>query len=104
MLKSDLSKEFNRLETGLIEAKGLKWCGNDAPVLVYPEKVFLLGPNETEQIDHPTKSAGIKIFTEIDCLRIISSETTYILERVQNSLSKTFKIASTTPSAKLLNA
>lgn len=41
---------------------------------------------------------------EIDGLRIITSEKTYFLERVQPVLLKTFKIASISPSAKLLNA
>lgn len=41
---------------------------------------------------------------EIDGLRIVSSEKTYFLERVQAVLLKTFKIASISPSAKLLNA
>lgn len=51
-----------------------------------------------------TKTGGIRIFNEMDGLRIISSEKTYFLERVQQSLTKTFKIAAVTPSAKLLNA
>lgn len=42
--------------------------------------------------------------TEVDGLRIITSEKTYFLERVQPVLIKTFKIASIAPSAKLLNA
>lgn len=41
VLKSDLSKEFNRLDTRLIDAKALIWCGNDAPILSYPDKIAL---------------------------------------------------------------
>ena len=44
VLKSDLSKEFNRLDTRLIDAKSLVWCGNDAPILTYPDKIVLVGP------------------------------------------------------------
>ena len=42
--------------------------------------------------------------TEMDGLRIVTSEKTYFLERVHPTLLKTFKIASISPSAKLLNA
>ena len=51
-----------------------------------------------------TKTGGIKIFNEIDGMRVITSEKTYFLERVQQPMVKTFKIASTTPAAKLINA
>ncbi len=51
VLKPDLSAEFNRLDTGLRDAKGLEWCGSDAPVLSYPDKIVVVGPNESETID-----------------------------------------------------
>lgn len=50
------------------------------------------------------KAGGIKLSNEMDGLRVISAEKTYFLERVQQCMTKTFKIASTTPAAKLLNA
>jgi hypothetical protein len=59
VLKSDLTKEFNRFNTGLIDAKSLDWCGNDVTVLTYPDKIVLVGPNECEPIDMRAKSAGI---------------------------------------------
>mmetsp|Transcript_27223 Transcript_27223/g.26264 ORF Transcript_27223/g.26264 Transcript_27223/m.26264 type:complete len:326 (-) Transcript_27223:1065-2042(-) len=104
VLKADLSKEFNRLETGLMEAKSLVWCGNDAPILTYPDRIVLVGPRQYEIQDLRTKTAGIKIFNEIDGMRVVSSENTFFLERVQQPMVRTFKIASTTPGAKLLNA
>jgi hypothetical protein len=82
VLKSDLTKEFNRLNTGLIEAKSLDWCGNDVTVLTYPERIVLVGPNESEGIELRAKSAGIKCLTEIDGIRIVTSEKTYFMERV----------------------
>jgi hypothetical protein len=45
-MKSDRSAEFNRFDTELLEAKGLDWCGNDAPVLTYPDKIVIVGPND----------------------------------------------------------
>ena len=42
--------------------------------------------------------------TEVDGLRVLTSESTYFLERVQDSLRNTFSLASIYPSAKLHNA
>ena len=55
VLKSDLSKEFNRIDTKLIDAKTLDWCGNDITVLTYPDKVVMVGPNQFEIIDLKSK-------------------------------------------------
>lgn len=104
VLKSNLTKEFNRFDTRLLEANSLDWCGNDAPVLTYPDKIVLVGPNMFESIDLKTKTGGIKCANEIDGLRVVTSEKTYFIERVQQVLVKTFKIAAISPSAKLLNA
>ena len=82
VLKSDLSKEFNRLDTRLTEAKSLAWCGNDVTVLSYPDKIVLVGPNSSEILDMRTKTGGVQILNEIDGLRIVTSEKTYFLERV----------------------
>ncbi len=81
-MKSNYTKEFNRFDTRLIEAKGLDWCGNDAPVLTFPDKIVLVGPEQFEVINLFTKTAGIKCMNELDGLRVISSEKTYFLERV----------------------
>jgi hypothetical protein len=45
VLKSDLSKELNRMDTRLIDAKQLTWCANDIPILAYPDKIVLMGPS-----------------------------------------------------------
>lgn len=64
VMKSNFKKELNRFDTKLIDAKGLDWCGNDAPVLTYPDKVVLVGPNQFEVITMLTKTAGIQCLTE----------------------------------------
>ncbi|CDW81219.1 vacuolar assembling sorting protein vps16 [Stylonychia lemnae] len=104
VMKSNYQKEFNRFDTRLLEANALQWCGNDAPVLTFIDKIAIVGPQQFEILDFRTKTAGIKVMNEIDGLRIVSSEKTYFLERVQPVLLKSFKIASISPSAKLLNA
>jgi len=104
VLKSDLKKEFNRQELKVSDASQLAWCGNDCAVLSFQDRIMLVGPNQWEVIDLKAQTEGIHIYNELDCLRVCTSEKTYMLERVQDCLYKTFKIASIHPSAKLLNA
>ena len=65
---------------------------------------MVVGPNEYERIDLNCSIQGIKIMNEIDGLRVITSEKTYFLERVPPKMLSTFKVASISPSAKLLQA
>jgi len=44
VMKSNYQKEFNRFDTRLTEANALQWCGNDAPVLTFIDKMALVGP------------------------------------------------------------
>jgi hypothetical protein len=104
VLKAALNAEFNRFDTKLIDAKALDWCGNDAPVLTYPTRVVIVGPNEYEPLDIRCSIVGIKAMNELDGLRIVTTEKTFFLERVQPKTLSTFKVASITASAKLLQA
>lgn len=104
MLKSQLNAEFNRFDTKLTDAKSLEWCGNDAPVLTYPERIVIVGPNEYESVDVRASIVGVKSVNEVDGLRVVTTEKTYFLERVQPKMLSTFKVASITASAKLLKA
>lgn len=75
VLRTKLSEEINRLETGMVGAQNLLWCGNDVTVIEYVDKVVLVSPeNECLTLDlgNP-KTKGIKCHTEIDGLRIINS-------------------------------
>ena len=105
-MKNDCKDEFNRFDTGLLDAKQLDWCGNDAPVLTFTDKMVVVGPNEKEEIPITFKQGirGIRSINEIDGLRIVTSDKTYFLERVSLKMLSTFKVASISPSAKLLQA
>jgi len=90
----------------MVGADNIIWCGNDVTCLEYKDKVVMVGPEgETIplELDNP-KTHGIICLTEIDGLRIINSVGTFFLERVQDNVTETFKIAAITPAAKLLNA
>ena len=105
VLKSDLV-ELNRLRTGMVGADSLVWCGNDVTVMVYIDKIIMVGPcGECLTLDlEMPRTVGIQCLTEIDGLRIINSEASFFLERVQDHVVDTFRIAAITPAAKLLSA
>ena len=101
-----MSQELNRLRTGMLGADDLIWCGNDVTVLEYIDKVIMVSPAGDclpLELGQP-KTQGLKCITEIDGLRIVNSESIFFLERVQEHVIETFKIAAITPAAKLLNA
>ena len=106
VLKSDLTQELNRLQTGMCAAENLIWCGNDVTVCEFIDKVIMVGPaGDCQQLELGfPKTKGLKCLNEIDGLRIVNSEGTFFLERVQEHVIETFKIAAITPAAKLLNA
>ena len=94
------------MTTGMAGADNVIWCGNDVTVLEFPDKVIMVGPgNETQILDLGSpKMQGLKCYTELDGLRIVNSDHVFFLERVQEHVIETFKIAAITPAAKLLNA
>jgi hypothetical protein len=90
----------------MVGAENLIWCGNDVTIIEYSDKVIMIGPDGdclTLDIGMP-KTLGLKCLTEIDGLRIVNSDASYFLERVQDHVMETFKIAAITPAAKLLTA
>ncbi len=104
VLKSDFTMEHNRLDTRLVDAKQLVWCGNDAITLTFDSNIMMVGPKEFEQINFGGSIAGVFCATEIDGMRIATSHKTYFLERVQDAVVHTFKPASLFHAAQLLKA
>ena len=93
----------------MVGAENLVWCGNDTTVLEVKDQVVMVGPGgecNVLELGSPksTGPGGVKCLTEIDGLRIINGEGTFFLERVQDHVIETFKIAAITSAAKLLNA
>ena len=92
------------LQTGIVDAENLIWCGNDAIILFYSDTVIMVGPgNQNLAIDlgNP-RQPGIICKREPDGLRIINSEGTFFLERVKGQVIETFKKDTDIPAAKLL--
>jgi hypothetical protein len=48
---ADLSREINRQQTYKLGASSIFWCGNSCIVLTLKDKLAIVGPNDTEEID-----------------------------------------------------
>lgn len=82
--------------------KQLTWCGSDAISLAWDDILLLLGPYGNwvkYTFDEPTC-----LFSEMDSMRMISSERNEQLEKVPQSLEDVFNIGSTKPAALLYDA
>lgn len=106
VLKGGLSKLLNKLQTDMVGAERVIWCGSDVTVLEYTDKIILVGPgNDCVPLElGGAKTNGLKCLTEKDGLRIVNSEGVFFLERVQDFVVKTLRIASIEPAAQLMSA
>jgi hypothetical protein len=90
----------------MVGAERVIWCGSDVTVLEYTDKIILVGPgNDCVPLElGGAKTNGLKCLTEKDGLRIVNSEGVFFLERVQDFVVKTLRIASIEPAAQLMSA
>jgi len=82
----------------------IEWCGVDSAVLIYPNKVLLIGSSDTK-VEIPIESnKGFHVCNEIDGLRILTSDFSYFLERVPNEVEKVLSALSSEASAQIITA
>lgn len=62
-------------------------------MLTVQDKIALVGPNETINVDIKSRSDGIYCCNEEDGLRVMTSEQTYFLELVNEATILTFGLA-----------
>ena len=55
VMKSDLSRVFNRTETFCKPQDRIIWCANDIPLLVSEDSLIMIGPNKIQKLklSHP---------------------------------------------------
>lgn len=80
----------NVLPTGITNADGLAWCGNDSIALTFGKNLFLCGPEKTKKIEFPAATDGIFLLTEVDGLRIITPSDCHFMDIVSQELLDTF--------------
>mmetsp|Transcript_324 Transcript_324/g.338 ORF Transcript_324/g.338 Transcript_324/m.338 type:complete len:744 (+) Transcript_324:332-2563(+) len=105
-LNSNFSKFLGRTDSEMVErARQVVWCGNEAVCLIYNEFVGILGPDNTKasmDIDHIKE--GVFCNSELDGMRVFTTEKCEFWEKVDPSLQMTLSIGSFSPPALLLVA
>lgn len=80
----------------------IKWCGNDAVACSYKDEIKVIGPAD-QSLDFYYDSAPIMI-TDLDGLKLLTSDKLEFLSRVNDCTISTFKLGSTAASAILVDA
>jgi hypothetical protein len=66
--------------TGIANADGLAWVGDDAICLTFEKKLFLIGPNESKKEEYKATTGGIFMLTECDGMRLVTSNDTHFID------------------------
>ncbi|KAJ3186648.1 hypothetical protein HDU85_007468 [Gaertneriomyces sp. JEL0708] len=80
----------------------MAWCGDDSVVLHWPDAILVVGPFG-DWIKYAYEGT-VHLVSEIDGLRIISSDKCEFLHRVPSAIEDIFRIGSTAPGAILYDA
>jgi len=103
VVSMDLSKIISEFDTrSRSPPSQMAWCGADAVVLFWPEILLMIGPNG----DWMKYSYENQVFlsSEVDGVRVMTSECHDIIRRVPIALVNVYSIGSTNPAATLRDA
>ena len=106
-MSSDFQRNITEFETTTVpDAEGsvqqLEWCGNDALILTWANLVLLVGPS-SDTIPY-TYTGTVLAVTELDGVRIISSDVCDLIQKVPASTLSVFRPGSTSAAAILFDA
>ena len=82
------------------------WCGEDAVVMLWPSSgIVMVGPyGDYLNFSYEHAITGIRLISEPDCCRILTSTTCEMLQRVPASTEAIRRIGSTDPAALMYDA
>lgn len=81
----------------------IMWCGNDTIACSYDDEVKLYGPDGT-YITFWFSNNIVALKTEVDGLKVFTSEQVHFISKIDKSTVSVFKIGSTEPGAILLDS
>ena len=84
--------------------EGICWCSIDSVVLIYLDRLVVVGPNDAKAEFMIEATRGFYACTEIDGMRVLSNDTTYFVEKVPSAIEKSFELASTESSSLIITA
>ncbi|KDQ19047.1 hypothetical protein BOTBODRAFT_28535 [Botryobasidium botryosum FD-172 SS1] len=107
VVSSDFQRSYSEYDTTREGANSelpsqLVWCGNDALLLTWNSVALLVGPYG-DTLRYPYSSPSFAV-SEIDGVRIVSSERCDFLQKVPDSSESVFRPGSASPAAILFDA
>jgi len=82
--------------------KDVQWCGNNSVVLAWEDEVHMVGPNGAALKYY--YDGCVHLLPDIDGVRLITNDVCEFLQKVPEDTEETFKLGSTAPASKLLDA
>lgn len=97
---------LNRVEASMPRPEKLVWCANNIPLMIYESSITMIGPKKIQNLplEDEDKIRGIAYCSEIDGIRLITSNYIYFLERIQPAVTKALTFLSSDPSNQLIDA
>jgi hypothetical protein len=83
-LRTDLSREFTRVETSFVGASNIYWCGSKS-IVISVNKQLVIVVRSAEPLELKSTEFGIFCSTEDDGLRVVTPDNTFFLELVAES-------------------
>lgn len=83
------SGKATQFDAGEGSDAALEWCGTDSVVLVYEDKLVLVGNSESKadfDIEHSEIVNGFYVRNEVDGLRIFTNKSSFFVEKVSGAL------------------
>jgi hypothetical protein len=82
----------------------IQWCGKDSVILQWRNTGLVMVGPYGDWINFPYDTQGIHIVPELDCCRIVTTNTCEILQMVPPQTVQAMEIGSTDPAALILDA
>lgn len=79
-------------------------CGSEAVVGYWDDDITIIGRNAEDDKLKYAYDTPVKLIPEMDCIRVVSTYTTDIIQRVPKVILETYRINSTSPGSYLLEA
>ena len=78
------------------------WCGNDSVVLAWEDEIHMVGPNGAAAKYYYDDT--VHVVPDIDGVRLITSESCELLQKVPDDSEEVFKLGATSPSPVLFDS
>lgn len=100
---SDFQNKYSEYDSKAKTApKNIYWCGNDSVVLAWEDEIHMVGPNGAAAKYYYDDI--VHVVPDVDGLRLITSDSCELLQKVPDESEEVFKLGATSPSPVLFDS